>query len=192
MSKPRRLPLPPGGSCCPVEPSSRWLHAPRAGHKGDILYQWHTSRKATCLDELLGKNYRGNLQTDAYAGYPAWAAGKDGIDLSNCWAHAHREFHEALKIGQRLAAGPLATIQKIYRIETELRERGATADERAAVIFTMVECAKRHGHDPEVWLAEVLDRLPAMTNRDDLGALLPSRWQPATAPTARTAEACPV
>ena len=109
------------------------IHAPRAGHKGDILYQWHTSRKAACLDELLGKNYRGNLQTDAYAGYPAWAAGKDGIDLSNCWAHARREFHEALKIGQRLAAGPLAAIQKIYRIETELRERGATADERAAV-----------------------------------------------------------
>jgi hypothetical protein len=55
----------------------------------------------------------------------------------------------------------------------------------------MVECAKRHGHDPEVWLADVLERLPAMTNRDDLGALLPSRWQPATAPAAHTAEACP-
>ena len=256
------------------------IHAPRAGHKGDILYQWHTSRKAACLDELLG-NYRGNLQTDAYAGYPAWAADKDGIDLSNCWAHARREFHDALKIGQRLAAGPLAAIQKIYRIETELRERSAAADERAAVrrlqsapvleilkgelialrqnpqvlpkgklcgainytlkiwdrltlflergeieidnnliengirptavgkknwlfmgsettghraaiIYTMVECAKRHGHDPEVWLADVLERLPAMTNRDDLGVLLPSRWQPAAAPAARTVEACPV
>lgn len=199
--------------------------------------------------------------------------------MSNCWAHARREFHEALKIGQRLAAGPLAAIQKIYRIETELRERNATADERAAVrrqqsapvleilkgellalrqnpqvlpkgklcgainytlkiwdrltlfidrgeieidnnliengirptavgkknwlfvgettgqraaiIYTMVECAKRHGHDPEVWLADVLERLPAMTNRDDLGVLLPSRWQPATAPAACTAEACP-
>lgn len=261
------------------------IHAPRAGLKGDILYQWHTSRKATCLDELLGKSYRGNLQTDAYAGYPAWAAGKDGIDLSNCWAHARREFHDALKIGQRLAAGPLAAIQKIYRIETGLRERSATADERAAVrrqqsapvleilkgelialrqhpqvlpkgklcgainytlkiwdrltlfldrgeieidnnliengirptamgkknwlfmgsettgqraaiIYTMVECAKRHGHDPEVWLADVLERLPAMTNRDDPGVLLPSRWQPAAAPAARTAartvEACQI
>ena len=66
-----------------------------------------------------------------------------------------------------------------------------TTGQRAAIIYTMVECAKRHGHDPEVWLADVLERLPAMTNRDDLGALLPSRWQPATAPVARTAEACP-
>jgi hypothetical protein len=56
----------------------------------------------------------------------------------------------------------------------------------------MVECAKRHGHDPEVWLADVLERLPAMTNRDDLSVLLPSRWQPATAAAARPAEACPV
>ena len=51
------------------------IHAPRAGLKGDILYQWHTSRKAACLDELLGKNYRGNLQTDAYAGYLMAGAG---------------------------------------------------------------------------------------------------------------------
>ncbi|PAW75405.1 MAG: hypothetical protein B9S38_01610 [Verrucomicrobiia bacterium Tous-C4TDCM] len=66
-----------------------------------------------------------------------------------------------------------------------------TTGQRAAIIFTMVECAKRQGHDPEVWLADVLDRLPAMTNRDDLSVLLPCRWQPAAAPAARTAEACP-
>jgi hypothetical protein len=46
----------------------------------------------------------------------------------------------------------------------------------------LVECAKRHGHNPEAYLADVLERLPAMTNQDDLGALLPSRWQPAPAP----------
>lgn len=49
----------------------------------------------------------------------------------------------------------------------------------------------KHGHDPEVWLADALERLPAMTNRDDLGVLLPCGWQPAAAPAARTAEACP-
>ncbi len=30
------------------------IHAPRNGIKGDILYQWHPSRKAACLDDLLG------------------------------------------------------------------------------------------------------------------------------------------
>jgi hypothetical protein len=30
------------------------------------------------------------------------------------------------------------------------------------------------------YLRDVLTRLPAMTNRDDLGLLTPARWQPAS------------
>ncbi|MEI8316124.1 MAG: transposase domain-containing protein [Verrucomicrobiota bacterium] len=37
------------------------------------------------------------------------------------------------------------------------------------------ECARRHGHNPETYLAAVLQRLPAMTHQDAPGALLPSR-----------------
>ena len=256
------------------------IHAPRNGIKGDILYQWHASRKAACLDELLG-NYQGHLQTDAYAGYKSWTTGKHGIDHSACWAHARREFHEAHKIGQRLAAGPLAIIAKLYQIESELRQRSATAAERAhvrqqqsapilellrselltvrqhpqvlpkgklcraiaytlalwdrlslylvhgemeidnnliengirptaigkknwlfiggettgqraAVLYTLVECAKRHGHNPEAYLSDVLERLPGMTNRDDLTVLLPAHWQPVNAAAAPAPMACPV
>jgi len=58
---------------------------------------------------------------------------------------------------------------------------GETTGQRAAIIFTLVECARRHGHDPELYLTDILERLPTMTNQDDLGALLPSRWKPATA-----------
>ena len=43
-----------------------------------------------------------------------------------------------------------------------------------------MECAKRHGHNPEAYLADVLERIPAMTNQDDLSVLLPSRWKPAS------------
>jgi hypothetical protein len=46
--------------------------------------------------------------------------------------------------------------------------------------------------EDQVWLVDVFEPLPAMTNRDDLGALLPSRWQPAAAPAASTVAACPV
>ena len=45
----------------------------------------------------------------------------------------------------------------------------------------IAECAWHHGHNPEAYLADVLKRLPCMTNQDDLSALLPSRWKPATA-----------
>ena len=247
------------------------IHAPRNGIKGDILYQWHPSRKAACLDDLLG-DFHGFLQTDAYVGYDSWADDKPDIARLSCWAHARRKFHEAFKAGQTLAAGPLAAIQRLYQVETSLRQRRAAPDERlrlrqelaapvllilkgdlvtlrqrpevlpksllgkaidytltlwdrlnvylhhghleidsnwiengirptavgkknwlfmggettgqrAAIIYTLVECARRHGHNPEAYLADVLERIPAMTNQDDLGALLPSRWQPATATT---------
>lgn len=248
------------------------IHAPRNGIKGDILYQWHPSRKTACLDDLLG-DYQGFLQTDAYAAYDSWISNRDGIILVACWAHARRKFHEAFKAGHALAAAPLATIQQLYRIETVLRQThaqpearadvrkervapllqilkadlitlrhrpevmpksylgkaidytlglwdklnvyvnhggieidnnwvengvrptavgkknwlfmgGETTGQRSAIIYTLVECARRHGHDPEAYLADILERLPAMTNQDDLGALLPSRWQPANAAAA--------
>jgi transposase len=244
------------------------IHAPRDGIKGDILYQWHPSRKAACLDDLIG-NYQGLLQTDAYAGYDSWTAGKPGITLVACWAHARRKFHEALQIGQTLAAGPLATIQQLYHVEAGLRQTradaaerqrirrqnaaphlqvlktqllalrqhpqvlpksklgraidytlalwerlnryvehgcleidnnwiengirptaigkknwlfmgGETTGQRGAIIYTLVECARRQGHDPESYLADILERLPAMTNQEDLTILLPSNWQPAS------------
>lgn len=255
------------------------IHGPRCGLKGDILYQWHPGRKAACLDQLL-RDYQGNLQTDGYAVYPAWARARHGIELATCWAHIRREFHDAFKIGQRLAAGPIAIIGELYRVEKWLREhnadatrraeirrqrsapvleilkaelttlaqrpevlpkgklRGAidqtlaqwdrlslfidhgeieidtnlaengirptavgkknwlfvgseTTGQRAAIIYTMVECAKRHGHNPEAWLTDVLERLPAMTNQDDISVLLPSNWQPANGATAPLRQTCP-
>lgn len=253
------------------------IHAPRNGIKGDILYQWHPSRKASCLDDLLG-DYQGLLQTDAYAGYDSWISNRKGIVLVACWAHARRKFHEAFKIGQTLAAGPLATIQQLYQIETGLRKTqadaaerkrirsenavpllqvlktqlvtlrqhpqvlpkgklgraidyslaiwerlniyvehgcleidnnwiengirptaigkknwlfmgGETTGQRSAIIYTLVECARRHGHDPEAYLADILERLPAMTNQDDLSVLLPSNWQPTAGTPALEVEA---
>jgi hypothetical protein len=49
--------------------------------------------------------------------------------------------------------------------------------------------ARRHGHDPEAYLADILERLPAMTNQDDLSVLLPSNWQPTVGTPALEVEA---
>jgi hypothetical protein len=69
--------------------------------------------------------------------------------------------------------------------------RRISTGQRAAIIHTMVECAKRHGHNPEAWLTEVLERLPAMTNQDDLTVLLPANWQTLAAAATPTRETCP-
>ncbi|MGA2066714.1 MAG: transposase domain-containing protein, partial [Thermoguttaceae bacterium] len=52
----------------------------------------------------------------------------------------------------------------------------------AAIHFSLLASCKRHGHDPWVYLRDVLTRLPAMlpsASEEELLALLPHRWRPA-------------
>lgn len=52
------------------------------------------------------------------------------------------------------------------------------AGKRAAAIMSLIRSAQLNGHDPYVYLKDVLNRLP--THRaDDIAALLPHRWAPA-------------
>ncbi|TCW78862.1 IS66 family transposase [Burkholderia sp. SRS-46] len=54
------------------------------------------------------------------------------------------------------------------------------AGQRAAAIMSLIRSAQLNGHDPYVYLKDVLTRLP--THRaDDIASLLPHRWAPATA-----------
>ena len=51
------------------------------------------------------------------------------------------------------------------------------AGDRAAVIYSLIVSAQRRGLDPHAYLKDVLTRLPAMTNHDDLTPLLPATWR---------------
>ncbi len=62
------------------------------------------------------------------------------------------------------------------------------AGDRAAVLYSLLISAQRHGHDPHTYLKDVLTRLPAMTNQDDLTPLLPSQWKAPTPGTTVAAE----
>jgi transposase len=53
------------------------------------------------------------------------------------------------------------------------------AGQRSAILYSIVISCQRHGKDPLAYLKDMLTRLPAMTNRDDLAALTPARWTPA-------------
>jgi transposase len=48
-----------------------------------VVYEWHASRAARCLDSLLGLGYQGKLQSDGYSAYPAFVKNK-AIDLFGC------------------------------------------------------------------------------------------------------------
>ncbi|WP_323073268.1 IS66 family transposase [Mycetohabitans endofungorum] len=54
------------------------------------------------------------------------------------------------------------------------------AGQRAATIMSLIRSAQLNGHDPYVYLKDVLNRLP--THRaDDIASLLPHRWVPTAA-----------
>ena len=52
------------------------------------------------------------------------------------------------------------------------------AGDRSAIIYSLVISCQRHGKNPQAYLADVLRRLPTMTNQDDMSELLPVNWQP--------------
>ena len=52
------------------------------------------------------------------------------------------------------------------------------AGDRSAILYSIIGSCRRHGIDPHAYLRDILTRLPAMTNQDDLTPLLPSRWKP--------------
>lgn len=49
------------------------------------------------------------------------------------------------------------------------------AGQRAAMVMSLVQSAKMHGHDPWAYLKDVLERLPTHSNRR-IDELLPHRW----------------
>ena len=51
------------------------------------------------------------------------------------------------------------------------------AGQRAAIVMSLLQSAKLHGHDPWAYLKDVLTRLPGHMN-SRIEELLPHRWQP--------------
>ena len=89
-----------------------------------IVYEWHASRAAACLDSLLGKEYAGKIQCDGYSAYPAFARGKP-ITLIGCMAHLRRGFFEAREQSPAIAGWILNQIGILYGWEEQLRESRA-------------------------------------------------------------------
>jgi hypothetical protein len=85
-----------------------------------VLYDYHASRAGKCAVDYL-QGFNGYLQVDGYAGYEQTQA-----TLAGCWAHARRKFMEAKTAQGKKSSGKadwaLNHIQKLYRIETQLKD----------------------------------------------------------------------
>lgn len=84
-----------------------------------VLYDYQVSRSGQCAVDFL-HGHDGYLQVDGYQGYE-----KTDAILVGCWAHARRKFREAEVAqgkGKTGKADWLNHIQKLYRIETRLKD----------------------------------------------------------------------
>lgn len=105
--------------------------------KGDVIFDWQTSRGHECLLEMLTKPnpkkngepyiwvYDGLIQCDGYIVYKTLTKKLQGIQLVGCWAHVRRKFENALVHFPKEAGWIIRQIQLIYAIERRLREKKA-------------------------------------------------------------------
>jgi transposase len=103
---------------------------------GDVVYEWHTSRGASCLEQLIPIDFTGTLQCDGYSAYDSFAsrrgAQRQELILAGCWAHARRGFFEAKEPAPKEAGWILLQIGHLYQIEAALRKQRAGAALRDA------------------------------------------------------------
>ena len=90
-----------------------------------VYYQWHTSRAAGCVEQLLGKAFRGHLQCDGYSAYPVYARSREHVHMVGCWAHARRYIYEARQQEPRRVGILLQLIGQLYHWESQWRKSRA-------------------------------------------------------------------
>lgn len=95
-----------------------------------VLYEYRPSRGGEHSRNFLA-GFKGYLHVDGYSGYHKVS----GVTLVGCWAHARREFMDALKSmppsaekSEAVAQQGLNFCNQLYAIERELKE--VTSDER--------------------------------------------------------------
>ena len=115
--------------------SYMWVRRGGAPGQRIILFDYAPSRAGAVPMRLLDE-YKGYLQSDAYAGYNA-AARRDGVIHVGCLDHARRKFVEAVKaqhaIAGRergLAPEALLIMRRIYAIEKLARDAKMSAEQR--------------------------------------------------------------
>jgi len=92
---------------------------------GDAIFQWKTSRAAQCVHEIIPKDFKGIMQTDAYAAYGSFAKERPEIEMAGCMTHVRRKFFAAREQNPKVVNFLLNQFAALYRVESSLRKRRA-------------------------------------------------------------------
>lgn len=168
----------PGRS--PQTKSYMWLF--RGGTRDHPLleFRYHPTRAGSVASDYLVK-YRGNVLTDAFAGYD-FLDERPGIVHAGCWAHARRKFDEIVKVSPSgkdhkkpsSAETALVYIRRLYLIERAAKEAGLTG---VALVEERRTKAKPILDEFKVWLdAKALATPPKTRLGNALGYTL-AQWK---------------
>lgn len=101
-----------------------------------ILYQYGKTRSKSNIQKFLS-GFSGTLVSDAFSGYKSLDKNDENIHSAFCWAHARRDYADALKAlkgdakelaHDTVAHEALVQIASIYKAEEKLKDK--TAEER--------------------------------------------------------------
>lgn len=135
----------------PGSKSYMWVH--RSGEffleNPIVLYEYQTGRAHGFPLEFY-RNYKGVLVTDSLSQYHLVEKKLDGLRNANCWAHARRDFSDAVKamekkdtnaVRRSVAYQALSRIGQIYKLDEALKDLPAEErlQERQENIRPLVE-----------------------------------------------------
>lgn len=132
----------PGDYLCPGHGRTKqgyfWTYLdPR---RKTVYYDWQLGRSHDCLLDIIGldeetgmTHFQGTIQCDGFSAYEALVARYGGIKLAGCLAHIRRKFYDAIRQAPETVIPILLSIQRLYRIERQLRFTKAPPDCRKLV-----------------------------------------------------------
>ena len=95
---------------------------------GSVLFDYQPGRGSGAAAHVL-EGFKGFLQSDGYAVYDKIGRRED-VTHVGCWAHARREFHNALANDKDRASIAMGFIQSLYEVEADARAQSLGAAER--------------------------------------------------------------
>lgn len=161
-----------------------WCYLGDSSHRFAI-FDFSTDRKGQRPQKWL-KEFKGKLQSDAYAGYDALHRENGGLAVAvACLAHARRNFHESRDLSPEFCGKVLASMQRLYAVESEAKQNKLDHAQRLALrrersvaehdaLFALLE-ANRERHLPKSPVRQaveyMLTRRRAFTEYLEDGAL---------------------
>lgn len=164
-----------------------WVYLGDEAHR-HAVFDSTSSREGKWPQQWL-KDFKGFLQSDAFAGYAPLHQSGAVVEVA-CWAHARRKFHESRDLAPGFCLDVMTRIAQLYAVEKEARcedqpDRALAPDRRAALrrekskpvledLFALLE-SNRDGHLPKspvrAAIEYVLTRREAFTRYLDDGTL---------------------